>query len=178
MSAGKLASDEMVAKALASGNAHLVIPSYLSGLCIVHAENGPGAHVRSHELVPARAAATGKVLLAFRQPWRDSVLSHPLERITKHTIVVPHLLAEETDRIRRVGFATECDEAIVGVEGRGARVRRHGRSRGAGRVWTRDGSIDGRAHDPLHARPHRTAQPRLAHQPAAADSQALDRSPR
>jgi DNA-binding IclR family transcriptional regulator len=103
-------------------DAHLVIPSYLSGLCIVHAENGRGAHVRSHELVPPHAAATGKVLLAFRQAWRDSVLSHPLERVTDHTIVAPHLLAQETDRIRRVGFATECDEAMVGVEGAAAPV--------------------------------------------------------
>jgi IclR family transcriptional regulator, KDG regulon repressor len=95
-------------------DAHVIVPSYLSALCVVHADDcGVGAHPR--ELVPAHCTAAGKALLAWRQPWRDSVLAHALERRTARTIVDPAALSREADAIRVRGYATEDGELEDGV---------------------------------------------------------------
>ena len=57
--------------------AHLAIPSYRSTLCLVHRAGGPDARPQLRELVPVHATAAGKVLLAFREPWRADVLEPP-----------------------------------------------------------------------------------------------------
>jgi DNA-binding IclR family transcriptional regulator len=93
-----------------SGDAHLAVPSYLSALCVVHAGAGCGARVQARELVPSHCTATGKALLAWRQPWRDSVLGHRLERHTERTIVDAPALAREADATRSRGFAIEVGE--------------------------------------------------------------------
>jgi IclR family acetate operon transcriptional repressor len=93
---------------------HVIVPSYLSALCIVHAD-GCGAAAHPRELVPAHCTAAGKVLLAWRQPWRDSVLAHALERRTARTIVDPAALSREADAIRVRGYATEDGELEDGV---------------------------------------------------------------
>jgi IclR family acetate operon transcriptional repressor len=95
-------------------DAHVIVPSYLSALCIVHADGcGTAAHPR--ELVPAHCTAAGKALLAWRQPWRDSVLAHALERRTARTIVDPAALSREADASRVRGYATEDGELEDGV---------------------------------------------------------------
>jgi DNA-binding IclR family transcriptional regulator len=99
-----------------SADAHLVVPSYLSALCIVHAGGACDARVHPRELVPAHCTATGKALLAWRQPWRDSVLGHPLERHTSRTIVDAAALAREADATRARGYAVEVDELEEGVQ--------------------------------------------------------------
>lgn len=97
-------------------DAHLAVPSYLSALCIVHAGGHCDARVHPRELVPAHCTATGKALLAWRQPWRDSVLSNPLERHTPHTIVDPAALAREADATRARGYAVDVGEFEEGVQ--------------------------------------------------------------
>jgi DNA-binding IclR family transcriptional regulator len=96
-------------------DAHLAVPSYLSVLCVVHAGDTCGAHIHPRELVPAHCTATGKALLAWRQRWRDSVLSHPLERRTSRTVVDPAALAREADATRSRGFSIETGELQEGV---------------------------------------------------------------
>jgi DNA-binding IclR family transcriptional regulator len=96
-------------------DAHLVVPSYLSALCIVHAGRACRARVHPRELVPPHCTATGKALLAWRQPWRDSVLSHELERYTTHTIVDAGRLASELDATVARGYAVEIGELQDGV---------------------------------------------------------------
>jgi DNA-binding IclR family transcriptional regulator len=49
-----------------------------------------------------------RALLAWRQRWRDSVLSHPLERHTERTLVDPAALARAADATRARG----CDDEL------------------------------------------------------------------
>lgn len=91
--------------------AHLAVPSYQSVLCLVHraseADDGPP---RVRELVPAHCTAGGKALLAYRERWRESVLSVRLERHTERTVVDPATLRAELEDVRRRGYATEDGE--------------------------------------------------------------------
>jgi DNA-binding IclR family transcriptional regulator len=96
-------------------DAHLVVPSYLSALCIVHAGGACRARVHPRELVPPHCTATGKALLAWRRPWRDSVLSRELERYTSRTIVDAARLAREVDATAARGYAVEIGELQDGV---------------------------------------------------------------
>jgi DNA-binding IclR family transcriptional regulator len=105
----------------AGAEAHLVVPSYLSALCIVHAD-GCGARPHPRELVPSHGTACGKALLAWRQRWRDSVLVHELQRHTERTLVDPAALSREADAIRTRGYATEDGEFEDGVRGVAAPV--------------------------------------------------------
>jgi IclR family transcriptional regulator, acetate operon repressor len=99
----------------ARADAHLAVPSYLSVLCVVHADGQCGARIHPRELVPPHCTATGKALLAWRQRWRDSVLTHPLERHTERTLVDPAALAREADATRSRGYATEDGEFEEGM---------------------------------------------------------------
>jgi DNA-binding IclR family transcriptional regulator len=94
---------------------HLAVPSYRDALCLVHA-NGSG-RPRPHvgELVPAHCTAVGKALLGWRAPWRESVLSGPLERHTQRTVVDPARVRRDVDAARDRGYATEDEEFHSGV---------------------------------------------------------------
>lgn len=92
------------------GPAHLVVPSYRWVLCIVHGADGEPAQPGLRELAPCHATATGKVLLAHREEWRESVLDAPLERLTLRTRTDPVELRHETDAARDRGYATEDGE--------------------------------------------------------------------
>jgi DNA-binding IclR family transcriptional regulator len=91
--------------------AHLLVPSYTSVLCLAHC-SAPGENVRPRlrELVPAHSAAGGKVLLAWRDRWRESLLAHHLEPVTSRTVTDARSLREELERVRREGYATEDGE--------------------------------------------------------------------
>lgn len=103
--------------------AHLDVPSYRSVLCLVHqASEGP-ARPQLRELVPCHCTAAGKALLAHRQPWRESVLSRPLERHTERTLVDAAALTAEAQKIRERGFAIEDREYQAGLRGVAAPVR-------------------------------------------------------
>ena len=94
---------------------HLAVPSYLSALCVVHADRACGARAHTRELVPAHCTATGKALLGWRQRWRDSVLAHPLERHTERTLVDRASLARDADATRGRGYAIDDGEFEEGV---------------------------------------------------------------
>jgi len=103
--------------------AHLAIPSYTSALCLVHRAGGPEARPQLRELMPAHATACGKVLLAFREHWRESVLGVPLSRSTARTVVDPAAIRAESAAIRERGYATELGEFVDGMGGIAAPVR-------------------------------------------------------
>jgi DNA-binding IclR family transcriptional regulator len=94
--------------------AHLMVPSYRWVLCIVH---GAGGEPRAglHELAPCHATATGKVLLAWRDTWRESVLATPLERSTPRTLVDPAAVRHAAEAVRTRGYATEDGEWRKGL---------------------------------------------------------------
>jgi DNA-binding IclR family transcriptional regulator len=110
------------------GTAHLVVPSYRSALCLVHcAAGGAAAIVRPQlrELVPCHCTAAGKALLAYRDRWRESVLSTPVERHTDRTLIDPADLRRETTRIRQHGYAVEDREYQSDVRAVAAPVFSH-----------------------------------------------------
>jgi DNA-binding IclR family transcriptional regulator len=86
---------------------HMAIPSYRSALRLVRA-NGRGDGVR--DLAPAHAIAAGKLLLAFREPWRDVVLAAPLASVTNRTMVDASALRAELEATRDRGYAVEDGE--------------------------------------------------------------------
>lgn len=112
--------------------AHLCIPSYRSALCLVHRAAEVDARPQFRELVPAHAAAAGKVLLAHRDAWRESVLSRPLQSLTPHTVVEPEAIEREAARTRELGYAIDDEELQAGVRGVAVPVRGGDRSVVAG----------------------------------------------
>jgi IclR family transcriptional regulator, KDG regulon repressor len=105
--------------------AHLTVPSYRSVLCLVHRAGSVDARPHLRELVPAHACAGGKVLLAHREPWRESVLAVELEALTERTIVDPAEIREQCLAIRENGFAVEDGEYRDDLQGIAAPVH-HG----------------------------------------------------
>ncbi len=103
-------------RALSAADVHFVVPSYRSVVCLVHA-SADGAEVAPHlrELSPAHATAAGKVLLGWRDPWRESVLASPLERLTDRTVVDGAAVRAEVSAARERGHATEVSESAVGL---------------------------------------------------------------
>lgn len=91
---------------------HLCVPSYLSALCLVHAPTPPGAGCRPHlrELVPSHCTASGKALLAWREIWRDAVLTQPLESFTERTLTGPDSLRRHLGHTLARGYAIEDRE--------------------------------------------------------------------
>jgi DNA-binding IclR family transcriptional regulator len=83
-------------------SSHLCVPSYDSVLCLVHRDGDDEGPVRPQmrELAPAHRSAAGRVLLAHRAGWRESVLA----RLGERSAVPPELAG-----IRERGF--EIDEA-------------------------------------------------------------------
>jgi DNA-binding IclR family transcriptional regulator len=103
--------------------AHLAIPSYRSVLCLVHRAGERDARPRLRELVPAHASASGKVLLAHRARWRESVLGSALEPVTRHTITDPDGVVAASRKVIERGYATEEEEAVLGWRGVAVPVR-------------------------------------------------------
>ena len=95
--------------------AHMVVPSYVSVVCVCHASSGGEEHPHLREVVPAHCTAGGKALLAYRDPWAESVLASPLERHTMDTLVLPHALAANLEKVRDRGHAVEEGEYQEGV---------------------------------------------------------------
>jgi DNA-binding IclR family transcriptional regulator len=64
----------------------------------------------------------GKVLLAFRQPWRDSVVAGGLRRYTERTITAPLDIERAATEIRTRGYAIDDGEHRSGTLGVAAPV--------------------------------------------------------
>ncbi|HEX7299579.1 MAG TPA: IclR family transcriptional regulator [Solirubrobacteraceae bacterium] len=98
--------------------AQLSVASYRSALPLVDEqrpeENG---RVRAQlgEKVPCHCSAAGKVLLAHRTRWCESVLSHPLEAYTERTPVRPEEVRDQLEEVARRGYAIEDGERVEGV---------------------------------------------------------------
>ena len=77
--------------------------------------NGVDQGSRLAGRLPLHATATGKVLVAFSAPdvARD-MAGRELERVTPYTIVVPSVLLEQFDQIRRRGWGAEKEECVLG----------------------------------------------------------------
>jgi DNA-binding IclR family transcriptional regulator len=97
------------------GVAHVTVPSYRSVLCLAHRADCR-SKPQPRELIPAHAIAGGKVLLAHREPWRESVLERPLERVTERTLVDPDAVRNECEAILEQGFAFEDGEYAEGLQ--------------------------------------------------------------
>jgi DNA-binding IclR family transcriptional regulator len=78
------------------------------------------------DLAPANATAGGKLLLAYREPWRDVVLASPLTALTERTLAEPRALRAELERARERGYATEDGEYRRGVRALALPVRAGG----------------------------------------------------
>jgi len=104
--------------------AHLLVPSYGSVLCLAHCD-GSEQPVRAglREILPAHCAAGGKVLLAWRDRWRESLLARQLEQVTSRTVTDPRALRQELDVVRGQGFAVEDGELQFRVRAVAAPVR-------------------------------------------------------
>jgi DNA-binding IclR family transcriptional regulator len=94
---------------------HLAVPSYRSALRLVRATGEPDGAPALRDLAPANAIAAGKLLLAFRDPWRHTVLEAPLHALTEHTLIEPGALRADLERARERGYAIEDEEFRIGV---------------------------------------------------------------
>ncbi|MCW2994382.1 MAG: IclR family transcriptional regulator [Conexibacter sp.] len=107
--------------------AELVMPSYQSVLCVLRCDvEGEIAGPAVQEVLPAHGCAGGKVLLAHRDRWRDSVLAAPLERQPDRAISDPIALRRELDKVRADGYATDAGAAAGDRRGGAAAVIEHG----------------------------------------------------
>jgi IclR family transcriptional regulator, KDG regulon repressor len=91
---------------------HLCVPSHRFALCLVHAPAGGSGAPRPQlrELVPCHCTAAGKALLAWREPWREVVLTQRLESFTERTTVGPSALRRELARTVARGYSVEDRE--------------------------------------------------------------------
>ena len=105
---------------------HLAIPSYRSALRLVRAAGRSDDAPALRDLAPAHAIAAGKLLLAFREPWRDVVLDFPLASITEKTVVDARSLRAELEATRDRGYAVEDEEFRVGARALAVPVRLDG----------------------------------------------------
>ena len=108
----------------AAVRAQLSVASYRSALALVDEEPGAegGTRPRLGEKVPCHCSAAGKVLLAHRARWCESVLSRPLEAHTDRTLVDPKELRAHLQEVRQRGYSVEDSEHVVGEAGIAAPV--------------------------------------------------------
>jgi DNA-binding IclR family transcriptional regulator len=102
---------------------HLAVPSYRSALRLVRVTGEECGAPALRDLAPANATAGGKLLLAFREPWREVVLASPLTAVTERTMAEPIALRAELERSRVRGYATEDGEYRRGVRALAMPVR-------------------------------------------------------
>ncbi len=102
---------------------HLAVPSYRSALRLVRVTGEECGAPALRDLAPANATAGGKLLLAFREPWREVVLASPLTAVTERTVAEPLALRAELERSRERGYATEDGEYRRGVRALALPVR-------------------------------------------------------
>jgi DNA-binding IclR family transcriptional regulator len=101
---------------------HLVVPSYRGAVCVVHCDSAHAAEPALRDLLPAHATAPGKVLLAHRQPWRDSVLAQPLPRYTERTLNSAAEIEAAAIEVRAHGYAVDDREYQLDILGIAAPV--------------------------------------------------------
>jgi DNA-binding IclR family transcriptional regulator len=90
--------------------ADLFVPSYGQVASIAHADARGEPAICVGHLMPNHCSAAGRVLLAFREAWRDRVLRGPIEARTARTAATRHELAAILARVRDRGWAFEDGE--------------------------------------------------------------------
>jgi IclR family transcriptional regulator, acetate operon repressor len=95
---------------------HMAVPSYRSALRLVRATGRAEGKPELRDLAPAHAIAGGKLLLAFRDPWREVVLESPLAPLTERTLTEPDLVRADLDETRARGYAVEDQEFRIGTQ--------------------------------------------------------------
>ncbi len=120
----RLATEVAASLQATTGDAvHLAVPSYRSALRLVRVTGAECGAPALRDLAPANATAGGKLLLAYREPWRDVVLASPLAAVTERTLSEPAALRAELERSRERGYATEDGEYRRGVRALAVPVR-------------------------------------------------------
>lgn len=72
--------------------------------------------VKQGSLLPYHASAQGKLCLAFGEPaLLEKVCRGKLEALTPYSITTARALRAEVDRVRKNGYATACNESLVGT---------------------------------------------------------------
>lgn len=110
----------------------------LDGNRIVYIEKTESSHaVRMHSRIgstnPVHSTGLGKAMLAYCDPEVvQSVIAHGLSRRTANTIVEPHMLRTELQRIRQRGYAVDDVENEEGIRCVAAPVLNHKREVVAG----------------------------------------------
>jgi IclR family acetate operon transcriptional repressor len=89
--------------------AQLTIPSYRAVLCLLSSGEDRGSGALG-DLAPSHCTAAGKALLAFRDPWRESLLSRPLDACTPRTVTDHDAVRAEAAVTRERGYAIEVGE--------------------------------------------------------------------
>jgi DNA-binding IclR family transcriptional regulator len=102
---------------------HLAVPSYRSALRLLRVNGDARSRPQMRDLAPAHAIAGGKLLLAYRERWRESVLERPLEPVTERTVIDPDAVRAEAETTRSRGFAVEDGEFRPDVRAVAAPVR-------------------------------------------------------
>jgi DNA-binding IclR family transcriptional regulator len=102
--------------------AMLTIAGYRGTVCVARCLGEHGVEPAVAVVAPAHCTAAGKVLLAYRDDWRRSVLATPLERCTERTVTDPSALERELNRVRYHGYGVENEEHLGGVWGAAAPV--------------------------------------------------------
>ncbi|SDN99490.1 transcriptional regulator, IclR family [Klenkia soli] len=83
---------------------------------VVHGPAQAGSPSRPGTRMPLHACATGKVMLAFEEPWiRSGYLTGTLAAPTRATQVDSGALDDQLAVVRREGFALSVEEARVGT---------------------------------------------------------------
>jgi DNA-binding IclR family transcriptional regulator len=92
---------------------HLAVPSYRSTVRLLHAAAAGGPDdtpAACRDLAPAHATAAGKLLLAYRTLWSETLLKTKLAAVTEHTLTDPRELRADLQRTRERGYAIEEGE--------------------------------------------------------------------
>ena len=79
--------------------------------------------IRLGETLHLHSTATGKLFAASDPQLASRVLAGPLPRQTANTITDPDLLRAQYQAIRKRGYATSKEEAMVGIVGYAVPVR-------------------------------------------------------
>lgn len=104
----RVTTDATVHFAVRDGNSVLYVEK-------LRGHNGVDRGSRLAGRLPLHATATGKVLAAFSPPDVARALAgSDLGRMTPYTIVVPSVLLEQFDQIRRRGWGAEREECVLG----------------------------------------------------------------
>ncbi|NKC33425.1 IclR family transcriptional regulator [Falsiroseomonas selenitidurans] len=113
---------------LAQATEESVHLSVLEGTEVLYLDKVEGPHpVRAYSRIggraPAHGVATGKALLAWRDPAPAPASPPPLERFTPQTITDPAALAAALAQVRAEGWAMNQGEWREGVAGLAAPIR-------------------------------------------------------